>query len=157
MFDLFVLWTQIPDTQSFPLLNQFSWTGFAAMPGQTPRVPLWEFITWLRKEVPAVWLQSTSSLVVLAGQSHTISSRVRDKAVLGTKLISRFCKRFRWFLFAFLFGSFDVKIPVLQTGVWLIFLITELQQPRILTHNQCTHHFQNVTLLWDKGVCFTWP
>lgn len=35
------------------------------------------------------------TLLVLAGQAHGLSSRVKDKAVLGTKLISRVCECFR--------------------------------------------------------------
>ena len=47
------------------------------------------------------------TLLALAGQGHALSSRVRDKAVLGTKLISRVCECFRWF--------FCGKTSMLQT------------------------------------------
>lgn len=49
--------------------------------------------------------------LALAGQGHALSSRVRDRAVLGTKLILRVYECFRvgfFFLFA-LWGLFVVK------------------------------------------------
>lgn len=41
------------------------------------------------------------TLLALAGQGHALSSRLRDKAVLGTKLISSVCECFRWFFVCF--------------------------------------------------------
>lgn len=50
------------------------------------------------------------TLLVLSGQGHALSSRLRVRALLGTKLITRVCECFRWY-FCLVLGVFFVVKP----------------------------------------------